>query len=370
MEQRRIRMTSALNGVSLSQEDIIKQRKLESTVGKYMPDKCAYCLKPFSGNKKHICNSHSIPQFVLRNIGSDLCGINSLINMPWHKKETGLKKSGVFCMLHADCDNTVFSTYENAEIYTNDITESKKIDQICNEIALKNYLNCLYDINNALLIIDYTLEHLPEDRDHLLSRFMQDKKVEEANLKDIKDRVQRTRYLQKRAMKGKPMGDEYSIGFCHVYDRQFPIATQCRVSPDFDCWGNKINDSHNLESRIQDIHICVFPLLDKTFVMAFSRTEDTSISKTFQSIRSLDDYDLVAKALISMAIYGSQNFFFSASLPSSVTENQFLREIADDNGTIATFVGAGEEMPTSFGGTADTSLLSDYARIPNELIAL
>lgn len=370
MEQHRIGMTSALNGISLSQEDIIRQRQRESAVGKYKPDKCAYCLKPFSGNKKHICNSHSIPQFVLRNIGGILCGIDSLINMPWHKKEIGLNKSGVFYMLHPDCDNNIFSTYENSSIYKDDIVKSEKIDQICNEVALKNYLNNLYDINNSLLTYDYIMKNLPADRYDLFPRYVENVMIEKANRQNIDDRVKRTRYLQKRVMSGKSIEGEYVIGFCHMYDRQFPIATQCRVSPDFDCWGNKINDSYNLESGIQDIHICVFPLLDKTFVMAFSRIEDISISKTFQSIRSLGDYDLVAKALISMAIYGSQNFFFTTSLPSSVIENQFLREIADDNGTIATFVGAGEKTPTSFGGTAETSLLSDYARIPNELIAL
>ena len=68
--------------------------------------KCLYCNKEVSS----FCNSHSIPEFCLRNIAEDgkVMTLNTFINIPFNKKEKGIGEAGTFQIICRDCDSKIF----------------------------------------------------------------------------------------------------------------------------------------------------------------------------------------------------------------------------------------------------------------------
>ena len=89
---------------------------------------CLYCRKEVSS----FCNSHSIPEFCLRNITDDgmVLTLNSLINIPIIKKESGVGQTGTFQIICRDCDSKVFSDYENPDNYSSMPTQ-KNVSANC-----------------------------------------------------------------------------------------------------------------------------------------------------------------------------------------------------------------------------------------------
>ena len=95
--------------------------------------KCLYCNKEVTS----FCNSHSIPEFCLRNIAEDgkVLTLNTLIDVPFIKKETGLGETGTFQIICRDCDSKIFSEYENPQNY-----DTLPTQKMLAQIALKNNL--------------------------------------------------------------------------------------------------------------------------------------------------------------------------------------------------------------------------------------
>lgn len=98
--------------------------------------KCIICGKDCSS----FCNSHTIPQFVLKKIaknGELITGMTFNKN-PLIDREVGIKRTITFNIICNDCDNTLFQEYEDPNAY------DKKISiQMIQKIALKNYLRML-----------------------------------------------------------------------------------------------------------------------------------------------------------------------------------------------------------------------------------
>ena len=61
--------------------------------------------------------------------------LNSLIDLPFIKKETGVGQTGTFQIICRDCDSKVFSDYENPDNYS-----SMPTQKMLAQIALKNNL--------------------------------------------------------------------------------------------------------------------------------------------------------------------------------------------------------------------------------------
>lgn len=111
--------------------------KLDANVKKEIkPDKCLYCGKETS----QLCNSHTIPQFMLRCLSSEKGEIytsNVFMKMPILMNNiSGIKNAGVFKLICRDCDSKLFSNYENPITY---IDRSLITDKILAQIVLKTY---------------------------------------------------------------------------------------------------------------------------------------------------------------------------------------------------------------------------------------
>lgn len=80
---------------------------------KAKPAVCIICGKP----QTSFCNSHSVPQMVLKSIADDGIVLHASATMGFDEEiidiENGVKKSGTFNYICKSCDGTIFQDYEN-----------------------------------------------------------------------------------------------------------------------------------------------------------------------------------------------------------------------------------------------------------------
>ena len=67
---------------------------------------CLWCGKQIT----RFCNSHSVPQCVLRNIdeAGKLDYFNSIVNLPLVNKDKGIAEAGTFKLVCPECDSRIF----------------------------------------------------------------------------------------------------------------------------------------------------------------------------------------------------------------------------------------------------------------------
>lgn len=97
---------------------------------------CLWCGKKIT----RFCNSHSVPQCVLKNIDLDgkLDYFNAMLNLPLINEDKGIGEAGTFKLICNDCDNKIFQDYEELSKL-----ESPPTEVMLEEIALKNVLMML-----------------------------------------------------------------------------------------------------------------------------------------------------------------------------------------------------------------------------------
>ena len=97
------------------------------------PEKCILCGK----NQTSFCNSHSVPQMILKNIADNgkVLQANVLFDLEVLDLDKGVNNSGTFHIICNDCDNKYFNDYENPIALLN-----KPTDKMLAEIALKDTL--------------------------------------------------------------------------------------------------------------------------------------------------------------------------------------------------------------------------------------
>ena len=78
---------------------------------------------------------------------------------------------------------------------------------------------------------------------------------------------------------------------------------------------------------------------------------------------------LAVKALISMAISSSKNFYISPNVSESIFRNNYLRELSGDIGLIKTDCFGNEpvDMPETYASLSQCKLVEQYEKIPDEL---
>ena len=74
---------------------------------------CLWCGRKIT----RFCNSHSVPQCILRNIDTEgkLDYFNSMVEIPIINADKGIGEAGTFKLLCRECDGKIFQDYENLE---------------------------------------------------------------------------------------------------------------------------------------------------------------------------------------------------------------------------------------------------------------
>lgn len=270
-------------------------------------DKCLICGKEATS----FCNSHTIPQFILRNIygGGKFKG-----SFFGKTTEKGLNQAEVFHCVCEECDRTIFKDYENPNNYNNGIITQTMMA----EIALKISLQMLYKrFNEKALYSKLNEEHPLRLIEHNL--LLGDLDVEDfINYKDYA-----IKYLNNKSECG------YILQYYRKLDYITPYAFQGLMGVVCDLEGNIINDTYNFDQyyHIQFLNICVFPFKDYSLVFCFTRKRDTRYNRFFKQFNKLTEDDKLA--LVNYLIFRyNENIVISDLASKEIINDASLKEIS------------------------------------------
>ncbi|MCR5024635.1 MAG: hypothetical protein K6A90_09930 [Lachnospiraceae bacterium] len=261
---------------------------------------CLWCGKQIT----RFCNSHSVPQCILRNIdeAGKLDYFNSIVNLPLVNKDKGIAEAGTFKLVCPECDSRIFQDYEDIDKLNGNITE-----RMLEEIALKNILMML---NKRY----FEIELFKNMQKEFNMPYPYDIK-QEANALDERDFW--LDYMRVRDMiRSEENNSKFKMFFYQKLDYVIPIAFQGIVTLYGDLEGNMVTDIYNKSEEIvaNHMHICMFPLADSSVVFAFYHEDDTEYDAFVQQFELLSDEDKLK--IISYIVYDyCEDMFFAKKFP-------------------------------------------------------
>lgn len=235
-------------------------------------DHCVLCGKRCSS----YANSHSVPQFVIKRVAvngklktfSDIVGL--------YNNKNGVNNSWTFHIICSECENNNFSSYEDEKAM---LTEPS--NKVMAEIALKDAL---------LLLYKYRIDRETDKQAVDLEIF-----VGETDVLPIMNSLD-TDNMEFEIRRSKKIIDKnLKSGYKLIYYKQLdwiaPIAFQSALCMYKNIDGCVINDIYSESQRIrmQFLHICVFPLTDKTVVMVFVHKDDRNYVPFERQFSKLDE---------------------------------------------------------------------------------
>lgn len=276
-------------------------------------DTCIYCGKQVTS----FCNSHSVPRFILDNIDAagEVLSHNAILHLPPSalKENPGLKKAGTFQIICEDCDHIIFRDYENPESYS--ATSSLSSD-ILAQIALKNYLFVI-----AKRRFEIELRKITQEKSGL------DIGQEEIDVfeMDLNNYINKYRKAKNTVIK---KSDSYYMFYYKLLDYVVPIAYQGIVALSVGLNGQAINDVYNYNPKycVSDLHICVFPLKDKTAIMLFIENGDKRYRKFYKEFNKLPLEEQLGIINYILFLY-TEDYFVSKSIYDEL-QNESIRERA------------------------------------------
>lgn len=274
-------------------EDIIKARKqytklMSKSRQQAKKSECLWCGAKIT----RFCNSHSVPQCVLKNIDIDgkLDYFNSMLNIPLINSDKGVSEAGTFKLLCRECDSRIFQEYENLDALCNKPSESA-----LEEIALKNILMML---NKRYIEIQLFNNMKSEFRMPYPYEVKQ-----EANSLDERDFWWDFIRIKEMINFSGEKKSKFKLFYWKKLDYIIPIAFQGLVSLYGDLEGNMVVDVYNTSKDliVTHMHICMFPLEKSSVVFAFYHEDDKEYDSFANQFEKLDDEDKLT--VISYIVY-------------------------------------------------------------------
>lgn len=280
-------------------------------------DYCLCCKNKVDG----FCNSHSLPEFILKNISDQglVYTSNKFFKAPIIKDFLGLSNSGTFKRICHKCDNEVFQNYEDP----NKIGErpSKKV---LAQIDLKNTLR-MYDKRlNEIALYNLMLSKKPP----LLAQYemFEKQRVNLLDLNEIKSDCERALNIL-----DNKSSDSYELIYWEKLDYVVPIAFQGHVALQGDLEGNEINDLYAVSDKyiIENLNICIFPLEQTSIVMIFVAKENKKYAKFIKQFKKLSKSNKLN--LIAFIIFNySEDFFISKKVSDELLNNPILEVVTQN----------------------------------------
>ena len=122
----------------------------------------------------------------------------------------------------------------------------------------------------------------------------------------------------KRAKKCYQKGSTgYYIVYYQLLDYVAPIAVQSPIPLSIDIEGGVINNIFNQDPSYNptDIHVCVFPLKDKTAVLLFIDDGDKNYRKFYKQLRKLNDDEQLGVINYIIFLY-CEDYFLAKGISS------------------------------------------------------
>lgn len=309
--------------------------------------KCYWC-----GSESHKIASHSVPNFVLRNIGIGtkkenikIKGIDSILGNYGLKKNDRLGKlkktnrSGTFKLLCEKCEKGLFGKYE--EYFKSDNIEFNSIKQrILSEITLKNLLRNIYKTRIIMRNIYIGIKkiqnlefYFPEKSSEEIKKLKEDySEAFEFHKKwNIELEQYDNKYITKNFLKDKNnfiSNTKYKIGYHISLDYCIPLALQVLTEFLWDLEGKEICNGRELipEER-RYIQICVFPLENKSEIFMFVEEYNVLYDNFFKQLKDFSKEEQLKR--INYIIFAfNEDYYYSPLINYKIEKN--LKNIASE----------------------------------------
>jgi transposase-like protein len=297
------------------------------------------------------CNSHVIPQFILRIIAEDseLLQPSAFLDLDVFKyinlEETkGVRNTGTFHFICRNCDSTYFAEYETPELIMNPPS-----NKMMAQIAMKNYL---------MQISKRMFEKALYTNIQLQRNAIENKEVlDETQNLDLRDYDFSYRRAKKIIDNGLKSG--YRMMYWKRLPYTTPIVAQSPLQLYKDLEGNVIFDIFNLSPSVvmRDIHINIFPTQSGSVVFLFYHKDDRAYCGFERQFNKLmeDDKLVYINYLVFKHI---ENFYACKSIREKVTGNSVLSKL---------FQETHGDVP-NFGMVSTLDMLQPYEAVkPNEI---
>lgn len=234
-------------------------------------DRCLWCGKQII----RFCDSHTIPQLVLRNLAPDgmLDYANTILENPLMKLDQGIAEANIFHLLCKECDSVLFQEYENLENLKRPPT-----GQMLAQIALKD----LFLIMSKRLL-EIELYDQVKDRMHpiYVKRKQEVNSLDKRNFFEEFDHIKEMLEFEKY---------DFELITWDKVGYKVPVAFQDPVTVYGDMNGDLIVDiyDHSPEKKKKQMHMCVLPLDDCTVIFTFYNKTDTEYDQFAEQLRSMD----------------------------------------------------------------------------------
>lgn len=281
------------------------------------PDKCILCGQ----NKSSFCNSHSVPQMSLRGIANNGIVLHASAAMGFDFEiidlEKGVNNSGTFNYICRDCDGAFFQDYENP-----DSLKLLPTDKMLAEIAVKNMLLQISkrEIESKLISIQQRELSMFENPDDALK------------VKGLDQREYKSELMFHKAIADNNETGCYQILFWENLPYKVPVAMQSAIALTKDMDGNQINDVFDFResTRMQYLHLCVFPLEKESIVLAFYHKRDRLYRSLRHQVNS-SSKDRVLLFLNYVIFAYTENYFISKQIQSEIEINANLQALSQEN---------------------------------------
>lgn len=316
------------------------------------PHNCLIC----NSSKNPFCNSHSVPARCLRAIAKNgyVKVFNGLVKIPAIDDDKGVNEAGTFRLICRECDEKVFKEYETFEKYP----DANPSDKVLHEIALKNYLKYFHKKTIEAEAFPKMLDNLQMPNSDLL------KPILEPGDRDKKDAL-KLFYETKKLINSNTNG-YYRIIEYRKLPYTCPFAFQGTISMITGFDGEIINDIFNSDKKydFQDIHICIFPEKDYTYVIAFYKKHFYRYNQFAKHYATLKPEERLQLLLFIILKY-SEDYFYSSSI-QDIEKNPVVHEATTT--TTMMICDSDEEENAKIKKCIQVYDLNNYKRLPNILI--
>lgn len=285
------------------------------------PDKCILCGIP----QTSFCNSHSVPQMVLKTIADNgkMLYANSLIGMELIDLEKGINNAGTFHFICNSCDGKTFQDYEDSNNLHN-----YPSDLMMAEIALKDMLMMISKRNEEKALFTVTQNRT----NGIINKEVLDE-IKDTDKKEYLNEL----FLYKQIIKEKTTGC-FQILVWEKLPYITPIATQTPICIYKDLEGNIINDiySDNIECRMQNLHLCVFPIENETIVLLFHHKRDKNYRKLRHQLNCLS-FEKRLMYINYLIFSYTENYFISKKIKEQVETDKNLSKLSKEANELPNF---------------------------------
>ena len=276
-------------------------------------DHCVLCDRKMTSP----CNSHVVPQFILKNISED--GKVSYGHALFKKKVLGLDKpTGInnaytFRIICRECDRSRFINYENPynlkEFDSLDLNLKKQI--LC-EMAIKAHLSHINMKYRKIVMMDMVNQ----------GRLGELEKRGEFVFAERFDIEEHTTYINYLSKKHGSNNNPFEVLYNRVLDYKTKFATQTVINFNFDLNGEQIFDPFCFENNeCRYFYLMILPLEDCTRVMFYIEKKSVkNVSRLIEQFDALTEEEKLHFLFIALIIH-DQQFYISPSLASSIHKN-------------------------------------------------